>query len=219
MATSDTGSIGLQELLEHADWLRRLAGALVRDPDEASDLAQDTMEVALAKPPTKAGPLKPWLAGVARNLARMRLRTSSRRAGREDASASSAPSSSSGPDELVERFEMQRLIANKVSSLEEPFRSTILLRYWLHNYQQRDVPVPMYTRMAMAGPVKVAELRAGPLTTCVVPLPIDPDNPMAMMALRSKMEQLPMKCKTLTIDDGAQHTVVVEVPAEWVTPF
>lgn len=114
------------DLVAHGEWLRRLARALVGDA-AADDVVQETFEVALREP-RREGPLGPWLAGVARNLARMRLRAGSRRElreQREDGGPLDAPT----PEELVARARMQQRVARLVLELEEPFRATLLLRY------------------------------------------------------------------------------------------
>ncbi|HEY5947648.1 MAG TPA: sigma-70 family RNA polymerase sigma factor, partial [Kofleriaceae bacterium] len=116
------------DILQNAEWVRRLALALVRNPDEADELAQETWEAALSRPPREAGPLRPWLAGVVRNLARMRARSSGRRARREESAVVPEPAQS--PDELLERIEMQQQVVRRVLALDEPFRSTLLLRYY-----------------------------------------------------------------------------------------
>ena len=59
------------ELLAHAGWLHGLAARLVRDPERAADVVQDTWLVALERPPRGRGAaLRRWLGAVARNLAR-----------------------------------------------------------------------------------------------------------------------------------------------------
>ena len=60
----DPTAIAEGDILQHAEWVRRLALALVRDPDDADELAQETWEAALSRPPRESGPLRPWLAGV-----------------------------------------------------------------------------------------------------------------------------------------------------------
>ena len=60
-----------------AAWVRRFAGALVREPAAADDLAQDTWLAALERPRSET-PLRPWLVAVMRNLARLRHRASQR---------------------------------------------------------------------------------------------------------------------------------------------
>jgi len=114
------------ELLAHTEWLTRLARALVGDA-AAGDVVQDTYEAALAKPPKREGPLRPWLGGVARNVARMATRSRTRREKREQAVVvhDDVPS----PEQLVERAEMQQKVGRLVLELREPLRSTLLLRF------------------------------------------------------------------------------------------
>ena len=68
-------------LVEHAEFLRRLARRLVRDEDRANELVQDTFVAALESGAVRQGSLRGWLTGVARNLARMNARTDIRRLG------------------------------------------------------------------------------------------------------------------------------------------
>src|SRR4051812_39892834 len=124
----DSTAISQGDILQHAAWVRRLALALVRNPDDADEVAQETWTAALSRPPREAGPLRPWLGGVARNLARMRARSSGRRARREESATQPEPALS--PEELVARAEMQQRVARRVLDLDEPFRSTLLLRYY-----------------------------------------------------------------------------------------
>src|SRR5215468_4013346 len=70
-------------LIQHAAWVRRLALALVGREDVADDLVQDTWLVVLCSPPDADRPLRPWLAGVLRNLAHKRWRSDGRRRQRE----------------------------------------------------------------------------------------------------------------------------------------
>lgn len=116
------------ELLAHTEWLTRLARALVGDA-AAGDVVQDTYEVALARPPKQPGPLRPWLGGVARNVAKMATRGRARRERREEQTVSmhgEVPS----PEELVARVEMQQRVGRLVLELPEPLRSTLLLRFF-----------------------------------------------------------------------------------------
>jgi RNA polymerase sigma factor (sigma-70 family) len=115
------------ELLAHTEWLTRLARALVGD-SAAGDVVQDTYEVALTKPPKREGPLRPWLGGVARNVARMATRGRVRREQREANTPvlDEVPS----PEQLVARVEMQQRVGRLVLELPEPLRSTLLLRFF-----------------------------------------------------------------------------------------
>lgn len=117
-----------EELLAQAHWLGKLARALVRDCADAGDLAQDTMEVALAKPPKSAGPIRPWLAGVARNLARMNYRSDKRRQARELTAPLTAEAIP--VDAAMDQLTLQGHVADTVRGLPEPYRETVLLRYY-----------------------------------------------------------------------------------------
>ena len=122
-----------EELLAHADWLHQLARALVGDAG-AGDVVQDTYEIALTQPPRRAGPLRPWLGGVARNVARMATRSRVRRERREEREeregrvlgGAEAPT----PEEMVARVQLHQRVANLVLELHEPLRSTVLLRFF-----------------------------------------------------------------------------------------
>ncbi len=128
MGAMDAAPPTADDLLAHAEWLRRLASALVREPGAADDLVQDTLEVALTRPPREPGPVRPWLGGVLRNLARMRARAGARRARRE--SETGAPLEAPSPETLVARVQTQQQVARLVLELAEPGRSTLLLRYY-----------------------------------------------------------------------------------------
>lgn len=115
-------------LLAEAPWLARLARSLTGDITEADDLVQETYAAALRSPPETDRPIRPWLRRVATNLTRMRHRGSSRRAANElivEAQTDPVPT----PEELVERAQLERRLAELVLELDEPFRSTVLLRY------------------------------------------------------------------------------------------
>src|SRR5262245_60440817 len=68
-----------QLLLDNARWLRRLALHMVREPEAANDLFQETMEAALGRPRPPDFPLRAWLFGIMRNLRRLTLRGEKRR--------------------------------------------------------------------------------------------------------------------------------------------
>jgi RNA polymerase sigma-70 factor (ECF subfamily) len=125
----ETHRLRPEELLTHLEWLRRLARVLVKPGEDADDLAQESMRVALTTPPVADRSVRPWLAAVMRNLSMLGARRQGRRARRETAAVenSAVPSS---PEELVERVQTERLLGAIVLRLEEPFRSTVLLRYY-----------------------------------------------------------------------------------------
>ncbi len=119
----------LENLMSELSWLKRLASALVRDESDANDLVQETWLVAAQHAPTDGRPLKPWLSRVALNLVRMRSRASKRRHAREAAVEPFAEKSPT-PDELVGRLRAQKVVAEEILKLAEPYRNTVLLHYF-----------------------------------------------------------------------------------------
>ncbi len=132
-----TDATTTEALLRETRWLERLARGLVGDPDRAADVAQETLARALARPPrVDRERLRPWLATVARNLVRSSARRSrtgniaERLAARLEAVDSTA--------DVVARAEIQREAVDAVLSLDEPYRTAVLLRY-LHDLPPREV--------------------------------------------------------------------------------
>jgi len=125
----DVRDTELDKLMSELAWLKRLAGALVRDESEANDLVQETWMVAAERAPTDGRPLKPWLSRVALNLVRMRSRAAKRRSVRE-AAVEPFVETPQTPNELVSRVEAQRLVVEAVLGLAEPYRNTVLMHYF-----------------------------------------------------------------------------------------
>jgi len=120
--------LSAEALLAHADWVRALARTLVREPAAADDVAQAAWLDALRHPPRDASNLRAWFARVVRNAAAQRARSENRRAARERvaARAEALPDS----NELVAQAELQRELVGHVLALAEPYRTTVLLRYF-----------------------------------------------------------------------------------------
>jgi RNA polymerase sigma-70 factor (ECF subfamily) len=119
-----------EDLLAHAGWLRQLALGLVRGSADPEDLVQATYLAALRSPPEPDLPVRRWLAQVLRNVWKMRVRSTTRRASREtEFAAVEYAEGATSPEALLGRFQTQRLLADLVAELEEPYRSTVLLRY------------------------------------------------------------------------------------------
>jgi len=115
------------ELAQHAEWLRGLARALVGDAAVADDLAQDAW-LAFGTRALDADSARPFLARVVRRLAGKWRRGEGRRVARErDASRGEHVPS---PDESLERLEMQELLVRMLKTLPEPYRGTLMLRYF-----------------------------------------------------------------------------------------
>ena len=119
-----------EDLLAHAGWLRQLALGVVRGSADPEDLVQATYLAALRSPPGPDLPIRRWLAQVLRNVWKMRVRSTTRRASREtELAAVEYAEGATSPEALLGRFQTQRLLADLVAELEEPYRSTVLLRY------------------------------------------------------------------------------------------
>ena len=116
-----------QDLSAHAGWLQTLALSLVRDEHCAADLVQDAMVAALQAPGAARGPLRPWLGGVLKNLARQRLRGDRRR--RDHEYLAHEPREATEPAREGERRALIDLLLRELDRLDEPYRTTLRLRY------------------------------------------------------------------------------------------
>ena len=110
--------------------LRRLARQLV-SADAAEDLEQDTWAAAFAHRPEADRPVRIWVMEVMRNFARMRRRRATV-AGthRDDVIKAATPEAPAAADQLLERLETSRALVDELSQLPEPYRTTVLLRYY-----------------------------------------------------------------------------------------
>jgi RNA polymerase sigma-70 factor (ECF subfamily) len=112
-------------LLEESAALRALALSLVGSAD-ADDCVQDAWVAAIRTPPRR-NPAA-WLRTVVRNLAFRKGRDAARRRRREVRSARGEALPSVA--EAAERREVRRLLLAAVDALDEPYRSTVTLRYF-----------------------------------------------------------------------------------------
>lgn len=117
-----------EALLEHLDWVRSLARRLVNDPGLAEDLTQETCLRALDAPGPRADRVQGWLATILRNLAHRIRRRDAHRLAAEEAAARREPSQDS--PELVSEVVEHRAIVDHLLALQEPYRTTLLLRYY-----------------------------------------------------------------------------------------
>jgi RNA polymerase sigma factor (sigma-70 family) len=118
----------IELLLARSRWMIRLACELCSDRAAAEDLVQDAWVAALEQPPRDEIPKRSWFARVLANSSRERhRRRASRRAREHDAARrESLPSAA----DIVERAEIARRLAECVLELDEPYRSTVLSRYF-----------------------------------------------------------------------------------------
>jgi RNA polymerase sigma factor (sigma-70 family) len=121
-------AVNPEELLTHAGFVAALARRLVSDEHAGSDVAQQAFLAAIERPPSGGKPLKSWLSRVTRNLSIKHRLAETRRRKRERAYA--VPERAPSTDEVIEREEIRRKVVDAVLELDEPYRSTLLLRYY-----------------------------------------------------------------------------------------
>jgi RNA polymerase sigma-70 factor (ECF subfamily) len=125
--TSASAELVRDQLLQHESFVRRTLRGLLRDESRVDDALQETWLQALRRPPARAGDPRPWLARVARNVARSSWRSESRRRRRE--ALAHTAGEVEGVDESCERLEARQRVVSAVLALDEPYRSVVLLRY------------------------------------------------------------------------------------------
>ena len=115
-------------LAANLTWTRRLAARLVGEAG-AEEVAQEVWLAAVRQRARIWPPTRGWLAGTARNLSARWWRDRGRQRDRERVCAREEEIDRLSAEELVARTEEQRRVAQAVLELEEPFRSTLLLRF------------------------------------------------------------------------------------------
>jgi RNA polymerase sigma-70 factor (ECF subfamily) len=115
-------------LLSHRAFVGALARSLVRDEATAEDVVQETWLTSLTRPPHSADSLRMWLARVTRSKALDALRGEDRRTQRERSVARAESDESS--EHLRERVALEHRVVAAVLALREPYRGTVLLRYY-----------------------------------------------------------------------------------------
>jgi RNA polymerase sigma-70 factor (ECF subfamily) len=158
--------VDVEGLAAQVAWVRSLAVAIARDAGgersarisndahAADDLAQDAWVAALRRRPDASEQLTSWFARVMRNLARFRKRSDANRLARERASA--RPECDDSAALAIERMETQEVLLRAVRELDEPYRTTVILR-WFEGLEpseialRSDVPVrTVHTRITRA---------------------------------------------------------------------
>jgi len=117
-----------EALLAHRDFVRGLAMKLVFDEHKADDVVQETWLAALENAPAQPRSLRAWLARVARNLALKSARTDIRRRQRERRNA--RPDETPSALDTLERIALERRVIDAVLALDEPYRTTLVLRFY-----------------------------------------------------------------------------------------
>ncbi|MHC4955821.1 MAG: RNA polymerase sigma factor [Planctomycetota bacterium] len=112
-------------LLEHREFVLRVARALLRDEADVEDAVQDTYVAALQSAPPRTGRVRPWLGGIVRNMAKNRMRREGRRRAREFAVARKE-----GVADSSERLRWQQRVVEAVLALDPIYRDVIVLRFF-----------------------------------------------------------------------------------------
>ncbi|MCA9320158.1 MAG: sigma-70 family RNA polymerase sigma factor [Planctomycetes bacterium] len=131
MSTRDPSAV--ESLLQHADWVRRLARELANDESVADDLIQETWLAAMRRPPRDEN-LRGWLSTVLRRKAGGERSRSTRRRLREEETATSVVLDG----DPVERLERQREILSLLLELPEAYRRPLVLRFF-ENLKPADI--------------------------------------------------------------------------------
>lgn len=121
--SSPLSRTGAQDFDRDAVWMRRLARGLVGE-----HAADDVVQEAWLKVGDRDGVNEGYRAAVVRSLALRRLRSEQRRSRREAVSSRSEtlPSTS----EVAARLEIAKRLSQAVDDLSEPYRTTLVLRYF-----------------------------------------------------------------------------------------
>ena len=119
---------GLEGLMEHSDWARRLATQLVGDAQRADDLVQEAWLAAIKNPPSHAENLRGWFGSVVRRLAANEWRGDRRRSEREVRAARSEALPPT--DQLVHEAQLSKELVEAVVAMPEPFKTVLLMRYF-----------------------------------------------------------------------------------------
>ncbi len=153
MEHTPTSPIPFDELLGHRAWVRNLARSLVRDQATADDVEQQTWLAALRNPPSERASVRAWFATVVRNSVRERGRAQGRRTRRETVVArpEGQPGTADVAD-VVARAESHKRVVLAVMDLPEPYRRTVLLRFF------EDLP-PRDVAARMGAPVETVRTR------------------------------------------------------------
>ena len=115
-------------LLRHMGWIEALATRLVADPELAKDAVQETWVAALEHTPDTRGPVRGWIATVLRNrIGKERVRNANRR---QREHAVSRTESTHSTYDVVAKASMQKELVETVLALDEPYRRTVLLRFF-----------------------------------------------------------------------------------------
>jgi RNA polymerase sigma factor (sigma-70 family) len=117
----------LERLLAEADWLARLCRGLAGE--RGDDVAQATWLEALRQAPAAIQSPRAWLTTLARRQA-YRMQRGAKRRQRREHDAAIAATHAEEPADVVARAEQHAELTAEVLRLPEPYRRTLLWRYF-----------------------------------------------------------------------------------------
>jgi RNA polymerase sigma factor (sigma-70 family) len=121
----------IKEVMAEGKWLQRLALCLAHDRADADDMVQETWVAALRATPEARESMRPWLSRVLHNARRKLWRDDVRRRSREVGAAELLDGQEvASTDSMLARLELQRMVGAMVRDLDEPYRTTLLLRFY-----------------------------------------------------------------------------------------
>jgi RNA polymerase sigma-70 factor (ECF subfamily) len=194
MTPTEARAVAIERLLEEQDWVQRLARSLVTDPASADDLAQETWLAAVARPPERAQAPRAWLGTVLRRAFGKSLRSRGRRERREASAA--RPDGAPSAAELAAEAEMHARLAKAVLALDEPYRETVLRRFF-------DGATPREVARRMGVPVETVRTRTRRAVE-LLRAELDPRDPDRRRATAAAL---------LALADRAGEDVTIPAPA------
>ena len=120
----------IEAALRDDGWIRGLARGLIRDESEADNALQEARLTLLRSPPPGLEDPRPWLTRVALDFLRKRRREDVRRQRREHRAARPEPLHASPEEAMSVPVEVRHRVLEAVLALEEPYRSTVVQRYF-----------------------------------------------------------------------------------------
>lgn len=121
----------IKEVMAEGKWLQRLALCLAHDRSDADDMVQETWVAALRTTPEARESMRPWLSRVLHNARRKLWRDDFRRRSREAGAAELLDEQEvASTDTMLARLELQRMVGAMVRDLDEPYQTTLLLRFY-----------------------------------------------------------------------------------------
>ena len=121
----------IKEVMAEGKWVQRLALCLAHDRADADDMVQETWLAALRATPEARESMRPWLSRVLHNARRKLWREGTRRRNREIGASDLLDGQEvASTDTMLARLELQRMVGGMVRDLDEPYRTTLLLRFY-----------------------------------------------------------------------------------------